>query len=334
MKNVSMFTHLLLACVVAFTSVQMSRGVAASSPSSPSSASDQHTIYLPWVASSPIKILWTDACDPRADPKVCQIGPPEILNEIYSTINSVNAIVVYTLPTSVNQLLSYDVVVADYCSALYPKGLTPLIAGYVQRGGSVIALGDNFCIVGGDAQGNVSSAKAANQLTASRGITFTDDDDATVRWSSQVISHPTTLGIPNDKIYAFRHAYLTVTLSSTAVVKMGERDLIAVYDGANGDGTMVAIPDIGFHWGSSFQQVSQSDNFVFWRNTLRWLAQKAQQKRAGQTLTDSSPPMPATSATNLSAGEPDVPNDPGVKKVDRMQSVGPWTERRSVNADE
>jgi hypothetical protein len=137
----------------------------------------------------------------------------------------------------------------------------------------VLVLGDNFCIVGADSQGNVSSARAATTLTAGRGIRFTQDDAIDVQFSDQIITHSTTTNV--GVIYSYRHAYLQVRVPAATVVTMAARPFIAVYDCV---GTIVAVPNSGFYWGNSFQQVGQSDNFVFWRNALRWLAMKSQMK--------------------------------------------------------
>jgi hypothetical protein len=137
-----------------------------------------------------------------------------------------------------------------------------------------MVLADNFCIVGGDDQGNVSAARAANILVSSLGMTFTVDDVTDVQFSNQIIPHPTTVSVTT--IYSFRHAYVEIGLPATAIVQMNARPYIGTYNGA---GTVIAIPNVGFHWGNSFQQVAASDNFVFWRNSLKWLAQQSRMKQ-------------------------------------------------------
>ena len=113
-----------------------------------------------------------------------------------------------------------------------------------------------------------------NTLVSSLGITFTMDDVSDIQFSDQVIPHPTTVNVTT--IYSFRHAYLEISSPVTAIVMMNARPFIGVYDDA---GTVIAIPNIGFYWGNSFQQVGASDNFVFWRNGLQWLALKNQMKQ-------------------------------------------------------
>ncbi len=234
------------------------------------------TVYLPIIRADHMRILYASSCDPRTDPHFCSISNSlTILNEFYTTIREVGATIQYTMPQSLDQLRQYDVVIANYCSSLYVSNTTPLLSEYVAQGGSVIVLGDNFCIVGGDSQGNVSAARAANALTASRGITFTMDDVINVQFSDQVLAHPATLNV--NTIYSYRHAYLQVSSTVSPVVTMDARPFIGIYDGA---GTLIAIPNVGFEWGNSFTQVAASDNFVFWRNALLWLSLKSFMKQS------------------------------------------------------
>ena len=234
-----------------------------------------HYYYLPMVSGPRMRVLWTDTCDPRTDPNFCHLSNSlTIWHEFYATLDDVGATLEYTMPQTLAQLRQYDVVIAQYCSAVYVLQKTPLLSQYVLQGGSTLVLGDNFCIVGADNQGNVSAARAATALTASRGISFTQDDAINVQFSNQILPHPTTTNV--GVIYSYRHAYLQVSVPATTVVTMAAKPFIAVYDAV---GTIVAVPDTGFYWGNSFQQVGQSDNFVFWRNALRWLAMKSRMKQ-------------------------------------------------------
>ena len=235
--------------------------------------SGSYTVYLPFVAP-PLRVLWTEFCDPRTDPDVCGYSDTAILKEFYATLNSIPATIDYTMPQSLEQLRHYDIVIANYCSGLYMSNGTALLSEYLSQGGSIMVLADNSCIVGVDSQGYVSSARAANALTSSRGISFAMYDVSDIRSSNQILAHPVTANV--NTIYSYQHAYLQVNLPATPVVMMDSKPLIGVYDGA---GTLVAIPNIGFHWGNSFQQVGESDNFVFWRNALLWLAMKSHLKQ-------------------------------------------------------
>jgi hypothetical protein len=233
-----------------------------------------NTIYFPLVMSPPPRVLWADDCS-RSSPYFCPVSNSlTILNEFYAALNDIGATIQFSMPHSLDQLRQYDVVIAEYCSGLYGSPAVPLLSQYIAQGGSVIVLGDNFCIVGGDDQGNVSAARAANILVSSLGMTFTVDDVTDVQFSDQIIPHPTTVNVAT--IYSFRHAYVEIGPPATAIVLMNARPFIGVYDGA---GTVIAIPNVGFHWGNSFQQVAASDNFVFWRNSLKWLAQQSRMKQ-------------------------------------------------------
>lgn len=231
--------------------------------------------YLPLVMQLAPRFLWTAPCDPRIDAPGCpDAGALDTPGELYGVVNSLSATIEYALPKSVAHLRQYDVVIADYCGELYAQGLTPLLTQYVAAGGSVFVLGDESCIVGGDHQGNVSAGRAANALIAPLGLAFTEDDDVAFQFSDTVLPHPVTVGVTT--VYAFRHAYLEVTGPAQTVATMGGRAFIGVSDAA---GTVIAVPDVGFHWGNSFQRVSESENFVLWRNALLWLMTQSRAKR-------------------------------------------------------
>jgi hypothetical protein len=58
---------------------------------------------------------------------------------------------------------------------------------------------------------------------------------------------------------------------------MNMKGFIGVYDQ---EGTLVAIPHVGFQWGNTVGQVASSDNFKLWREMLQWLADQSFMKRA------------------------------------------------------
>src|SRR5512136_2800359 len=98
-----------------------------------------YTIYLPLIANTHMRVLYTDKCDPRTDPHVCNLSDsPTILNEFYAALNDIRATIQYTMPQSLDQLRQYDVVIANYCSGLYEYNQTPLLSEYVAQGGSVM----------------------------------------------------------------------------------------------------------------------------------------------------------------------------------------------------
>ncbi len=229
-----------------------------------------------------IKILWLDKCDPRTDPAFCHsstyskpLYPPE-LDQFYGVITALNANLYYKLPSSEDKLDDYDVVIADFCGPAANDLVIRALKAYINSGGSVIVMGNEFCQGVGPIDGKwVSSGQAASVLTKTWGISFTTDDDTTVQYAQLSETHPALMGV--SELFAYRHAYLDVQSPSRVFIKMGDRPFIGLYDHT---GTMIAIPDVGFHWGSSFRpETVQSDNFVFWRNLLAWLAEQSRLKR-------------------------------------------------------
>src|SRR5262245_29565364 len=76
--------------------------------------SSTYKIYLPSIANTPMRVLWTDDCDPRTDPQVCHISNSlTIMNEFYAALTDVRATIQYTMPQSLDQLRQYDVVIAN-----------------------------------------------------------------------------------------------------------------------------------------------------------------------------------------------------------------------------
>jgi WD40 repeat protein len=217
-----------------------------------------------------INILWMDNCDPRKDASNCQEGPSEIFKEFYDTLAKLNANIEYRLPQSLPDLKKYDVVIANFCRAYSDDNANNILKEYVSAGGSVIVMADEFCRYGS----SMSTGQYANQFTQGYGITFTKDDDIKTPRSGLIANHPLTMNV--ERIFALRHAYLTISAPSSTLVSINGKPFIGLYDQT---GTVIAIPDVGFHWGTAFrQEISQSDNFIFWQNMVTWLAQQSREK--------------------------------------------------------
>ncbi len=250
--------------------------------------------YTPYVTPAPwtplpwrptiipgIKILWLDDCDPRTDPEFCHLSMyskpiyPPILDQFYGVIAALNANLSYKLPSSEDELDDYDVVIADFCGPAASSSMIHMLKSYINSGGSVIVMGDEFCQGVGPIDGKwVSSGQAASLLTKTWGISFTIDDDVAVQYAQPSETHSALKYV--NELFAYRHAYLDVQSPSRVLMKMGDRPFIGLYDQT---GTVIAIPDVGFHWGSTFKpETVASDNFVFWRNILAWLAQQSRCK--------------------------------------------------------
>src|SRR5579859_6489002 len=147
------------------------------------------------VPSGASHILWVSNCDPRTDSRHCNQGKIEILTEFYATIHNLGADIVYALPKSSTDLLPYDVVVLDYCDFAASALPAQLFRDYVWGGGSLIVMGDNFCVGVHAANKLGSSAEAATLLTTSWGIRFTGDDDANNPEITTFADDPLTAGV-------------------------------------------------------------------------------------------------------------------------------------------
>lgn len=224
----------------------------------------------------PTNILWIDDCDPRSDPDFCHDSKDlKIFDQFYGTITGLGGTLSYSIPTSEDSFAAYDVVVANFCSAAIHEHEIALLVNYVTSGGSVIALGDNFCTGVGPVNGEwLNSAQAASIFTRNWGVSITSDDDLSLIWANPVLMHPLTQNMKS--IYAFRHAYLVVQSPSKILFRMGDKPFISIYEQT---GTVITIPNTGFHWGSDFRsEIADSDNFAFWRNMLNWLATQTRNK--------------------------------------------------------
>ena len=202
----------------------------------------------------------------------------ERLAPIYAVINGLQAQLANAPAASAEELGRDDVVIANYCGGT--PATVALLKGYIAGGGSLVVMGDNFCVgVNGLNEGPyLSSAEWASKVTCDWGIEFTEDDDAQIQLFQPVLDHPLTSGVQH--VYSFRHAYLSVGEPAQTVFAQAGKSFLALYDGI---GTIVAIPETGFHElrdGDPFPPAPANDNFVLWHNMLRWLIEQSRVKRA------------------------------------------------------
>ena len=241
---------------------------AAGRPVTPEGDSHMHHLAHGWPWPALPRLLWADPCDPRTDPQACHLGDVAILAPFYGVITSLGAQLRYAVPPGLQELATYDVVIANFCSAL-DSAAVRLLQAYISGGGSVVAMGDNFC-VGTPFR---TSAQGATALTQPGGIRFTTEDDGTLQCFDPLLAHPLTRGV--RQLYSPRHAYLTVSGTAQALFGKEGQTFIAVYAGR---GTVVAIPDIGFHWQRRGPR-PVNDNVIFWQTMLRWLVTQSRGKR-------------------------------------------------------
>lgn len=247
--------------------------------------------------SSQPKILWANDCDPRTSANYCQISNSlAILNEFYDAVNSVNGTITYHVPSSKQELAPYTVVILDFCFGAANDNSIDVIKQYIQKGGSAFIMGGNFCVP--DPANNHSTAWYATQLTKDFGVTFTFDDDNKTQWADSIDVHHTTLDV--NRLYFFRHAYLSVASPSKSIIRINGRPIAAIYDGT---GTFVALSDEGFEWGggSHSEEIASSDNFVFWRNSLQWLISQSDTKRSKLKRIAGNPDFQVPEATSITS---------------------------------
>jgi hypothetical protein len=219
------------------------------------------------------RYLWVDDCDPRQDPTFCNISESlAILEPFYAVVADLNGTLTYALPTTVDELLDYDVVIANFCGSA--GTVVPLLEAYYQRGGSLVVMGDTFCVgVPGPEAIGYSSAAVASLLTDSRGIFIQDVEEDNEAPIAPVRTHPATAGV--ETLYAPRSNGLRVFPPAQALATRGETPFLALEDGV---GTLLVIPRIGFHWMAP--DMPNNDNLQFWRSALRWLGAVRQVKEA------------------------------------------------------
>jgi hypothetical protein len=216
-------------------------------------------------------ILWTDNCDPRDDPEnKCQPADSldlERLNKFYGAIKSVSGKLTYSVPLSKEDLEPYKVVIVDFCTDTANENSLTAIKEYIQSGGSAFIVGGNVCDSGGH-----KTSYWASELTKAFGVTFNSNDDSTNQWSDFIAVHPVTAKV--NKMYFDYHSSLTVDSPSKTVIGITEKPIAAVYGET---GSFVTLSDDGFGWGK-LSRDAQSNNFVFWRNALKWLISRNKTK--------------------------------------------------------
>ncbi len=243
-------------------------------PASATPTPSETPTVMPPTPSTPMRVVWLDDCDPRQSVNFCHMSSSlDVFKPFYGVLESLNASITYTLTT---QFIGYDVVIADFCGPIGLPRYYDALSAYVSAGGSVVVMGDNFCQGVAKADSTwLASADAANLVTKERGITITADDDM----SQQQADPPTLarLGLGVNRLVSIRHAFLKVHTPAAVGATLAGRPFVGLYDHI---GTMAVIPDTLFHiTGRGGNTGASNDNFVFWRNLLAWLADKAHAKR-------------------------------------------------------
>jgi PEGA domain len=243
------------------------------------------SVILPVVIKPiplPAQILWTDDCDPRTDSLRCSISTREAVTAgFYDVVKSVNAKITYKIPDSIEELKSYKVVIVYLCSDEINENSINLIKEYLQGGGSAFILGGNTCQPGGH-----PTSWWASQITKDFGVTFGTKDDSNPAWTDDAVgTHPITLKL--KKIYFSQHADLNVSDPSEPILSVSGKPIAAVYSGI---GAFVALSDDAeFGWQPNrWENLGPTDNFTFWRNSLRWLINQSKIKKSKNAAADTS----------------------------------------------
>jgi uncharacterized membrane protein len=178
-------------------------------------------------------------------------------------VKSVNAKITYKIPDSPEELAAYKVVIVRFClNDNSEENLVNLIKEYLQSGGSAFILGGNTC------PGIHPTSWWATQLTKDFGVTFGTKDNSGNAMATSVSSHPTTIKV--NKMYLSGYVYLNVSDPAESILSVNEQPIAAAYTGT---GSFVALADdVGFGWEPNrWDNLGPTDNFTFWRNSLRWL---------------------------------------------------------------
>jgi hypothetical protein len=117
-----------------------------------------------------MRILYTDGCDPREDEGLCDLSESfDYLQPFFDTLDSIGTITFANMSTV--DLADYDVVIANFCSALgnpEPNPERTALLAYLAAGRPAVVLGDNFCYYG-----DSPSAAAAALVVMFYGDTIT-----------------------------------------------------------------------------------------------------------------------------------------------------------------
>jgi len=97
--------------------------------------------------SSDVRILYTDGCDPREDEGLCDLSESfDYLQPFFNMVDGIGTITFANMSTV--DLANYDVVIANFCSALgnpEPNPEQTALLAYLAAGRPAVVLGDNFC---------------------------------------------------------------------------------------------------------------------------------------------------------------------------------------------
>ena len=128
----------------------------------------------------------------------------------------------FALPSRV-EISSYNVVVYDPCELLERERERDIVQQYLNRGGSVLVLGDNSCHVSGTPTGQI-----ANQLLSGLGISFTSEDPKTRDPLRIPVNQQTGVLEGVTQVSVFRVAPQVVSGNAAALLKDGGNILAAI----------------------------------------------------------------------------------------------------------
>jgi uncharacterized membrane protein len=194
-----------------------------------------------------------------------------------------NHLVMSSLPTTVEELRQFDVVVISDCGrntlTMYPNMfVVPMgpdrvrvIADYVRQGGSLIMAGGYLSFQGYQAKANYHGSAIEDVLPVT--ISVTDDRvEATEGAVVQVLhgEHAVLAGIPDawPKFLGYQRVAAKAGADVLAVIGDGD-PFIAVWSVGSGR-AMAFTSDLAPHWGTDF--VTWEHYGTFWNQAIAWLA--------------------------------------------------------------
>jgi hypothetical protein len=127
----------------------------------------------------------------------------------------------------------------------------------------------------------VGSAVESDLLTSQFGIHYVETERSW-RSTSSLADHPVNSGVER---LVLDGAALVVDPPAQGLAWADGQERIALYEER---GALVAIASSHFEWGKDatdvdFSFIGEYDNFIFWRNLLSWLTERARQHKLPMT---------------------------------------------------
>ncbi len=212
------------------------------------------------------EVLWLDNCA-RIQTDPCGSSTVEGFQPLREVINNVGGELVFGAPDDFYGLMTYATVIANFCG--HAGSYLPQLRSYITNGGSVIALGDEFCRA--VPPSGLTSGQTANLLTRDWGIEFSSQEVEAQNSRMHLLSSP----IANIGVHLTIYRFTPLKLTGTAIHSLAISDNGDIFSALfDGDGTLAVIPNSQFH-----QQIDVSDDrFRMWGSLISFLMDAARAK--------------------------------------------------------